>query len=137
MESWAKKLLANKKTTQEDLECLVGILVSTQPAVWKAPVHFRALQRSLLISLMTFWRDKSRSVFFSHASLRDLEWWASRGLRANTVSPWQVPRPTLHIWSDASMYAGGAVTDGGLHFQHSWSEEESRKHINWLELRAA
>ena len=35
------------------------------------------------------------------------------------------------------MYAGGAHTDSGLHFQCSWSEEEARKHINWLELRAA
>jgi hypothetical protein len=35
------------------------------------------------------------------------------------------------------MYAGGAHTDSGLHFQRSWSEKESRKHINWLELRAA
>ena len=51
VESWDKRLLANKKTTQEDLECFVGILVSTQPAVWMAPLHFRALQRSLLISL--------------------------------------------------------------------------------------
>ena len=36
VESWAKALLANKKTTQEDLECFVGNLVNTQPAVWKA-----------------------------------------------------------------------------------------------------
>ena len=136
VESWAKRLLANKKTTQEDLECFVGTLVSTQPAVWKAPLHFRALQRSLLVSLC-IGRNKLRSVFFSHTCLRDLEWCASRGLRANIVSPWRAPKPTLHIWSDASMYAGGAHTDGGLHFQCSWSEEESRKHINWLELRAA
>ena len=40
VESWAKKLLANKKTTQEDLECFVGTLISTTPAVWRAPLHF-------------------------------------------------------------------------------------------------
>ena len=137
VESWAKKLLANKKTTQEDLECFVGTLVSTTPAVWKAPLHYRALQITLLVSLRKFGRDKRRSVFFSHGSLRDLDWWASGGLRANNVSPWRMPSPTLHIWSDASTYAGGAVSDSGSHFQRSWSEEESRKHINWLELRAA
>ena len=27
VESWAKRLLANEKTTQEDLECFVGILI--------------------------------------------------------------------------------------------------------------
>ena len=51
VESWAKRLLANKKTTQEDLECFVGTLISTTPSVWKAPLHYRALQLALLISL--------------------------------------------------------------------------------------
>ena len=35
------------------------------------------------------------------------------------------------------MYAGGGKTDEGLPFQYSWTEQEKRKHINWLELRAA
>ena len=114
----------------------MGTLNSTTPAVWKAPLHYRALQRTLLHSLR-IGRKSRRSVLFSHLDLRDLEWWASGDLRANNVSLWRHPHPTLHIWSDASKYAGGAVDDSGFHFQRSWSEEESRKHINWLELRAA
>ena len=35
------------------------------------------------------------------------------------------------------MYGRGGKTDGGSHFQYTWSEQEKRKHINWLELRAA
>ena len=50
VEARAKKLLAVKKTTQENLECFMGTLISTTPAVWKAPLHYRALQRSLIIS---------------------------------------------------------------------------------------
>ena len=57
-------------------------------------------------------------------------------MRANRTSPWCPPKPTLQIWSDASMYAGGAKTDCGSRFQHTWSEQEAGKHINWLELRA-
>ena len=38
---------------------------------------------------------------------------------------------------DASLYAGGANADCGIPFQHTCSEQEARKHINWLELRAA
>ncbi len=45
--------------------------------------------------------------------------------------------PKLQIWTDASLYGGGSKTDGGSHFQYTWSEQEKRKHINWLELRAA
>ena len=51
VEAWAKKLMALNKTTQDDLECLVGTLVSTAPAVWQAPLHYRNLQHALLISL--------------------------------------------------------------------------------------
>ena len=51
VEAWVKKLMALKKTTQEDLECFVGTLVSTVPAVWQGPLHYRNLQRTLLISL--------------------------------------------------------------------------------------
>ena len=47
VEAWAKKLLTVKKTTQEDLESFVGTLISTTPAVWKASLHYRALQRLL------------------------------------------------------------------------------------------
>ena len=87
VEAWAKKLLAVNKTTQENLECFVGTLISTTPAVWKAPLHYRALQRSLIISLRGG-RSKSKSVRISHPSVvRELNWWASRGLRANRTSP--------------------------------------------------
>ena len=137
VEAWAKKLLAVNKTTQENLECFVGTLISTTPAVWQAPLHYRALQRSLIISLKGG-RSKSKSVRISHPSVvRELNWWASRGLRANRTSPWCPPKPTLQIWMDASMYAGGSKTDSGLHFQRTWSEQEARKHIKWLEVRAA
>ena len=45
------KMDNTQQTTQENLECFVGTLISTTPAVWKAPLHYRALQRSLFISL--------------------------------------------------------------------------------------
>ena len=39
VENWAKKLSAKGSTTQEELECFVCTLISTTPAVWKAPLH--------------------------------------------------------------------------------------------------
>ena len=77
VEAWAKKLLTVNKTTQENLECFVGTLISTTPAVWQAPLHYRALQRSLIISHKGG-RSKSKSVRISHPSLvRELNCWAS------------------------------------------------------------
>ena len=40
--------------------------------------------------------NKSKSVGIFHSSVvKDLNWWASEGLRANRTSPWHPPRPTL------------------------------------------
>ena len=39
VEAWARKLMALKKTTQEDLKCFKGTLVSTVPALWQGPLH--------------------------------------------------------------------------------------------------
>ncbi len=120
VESWAKKLLTLNKTTLENLECFVGILISTTLAVWQAPLHYRALQRSLL-NFLKQGRSKSRSVRISHPCVvRELNSWASGGMRANRTSPWRSPRPTLQIWMDASMYASGRHTDEGLPFQYPW-----------------
>ena len=136
MEAWAKKLMALKKTTQEDPECFVGTLVSTVLAVWTGPLHYRNLQHALLISLKKG-RNPSRSVSISHQLVRELNWWASGGVRANRTSPWCAPKPTLQIWMYASVSGGGGKTDSGESpFQCTWSEQEKRKHINWLELRA-
>ena len=121
VEAWAKKLLAVNITTQENLEFFVGTLISTTTAVGQAPLHYKALKRSLIISLKRG-RSKSKSVRISHPSVvRKLTWWASGGLRANRTSPWRQPKTTLHIWSDTGMYAGGAFTDSGLPFQQTWS----------------
>ena len=52
------------------------------------------------------------------------------GLRANRVNRWTQPKPTLHVWSVACAYAGGAKTNYSAQFQQDWTEEEARKHIN-------
>ena len=111
VEAWAQKLLTVDTTTQENLECFVGTLISTTPAVWQGPLHYRALQTALIISLK-HGRNNRKSVKIFHPLIRrDLHWWASGGLRANRTSPWCSPKPTLQIWTDASKYAAGATTD--------------------------
>ena len=50
---------------------------------------------------------------------------------------WIPPKPSLHIWSNTSTWAGGDSTDHGSNFQHIWTEREKGNYINFLELRAA
>ena len=114
----------------------MGTLVSTAPAVWYAPLYYWNLQRALLISLKKG-RNTKRRISISHQLVRELNWWASGGMRANRISPWRPPTPTHQNWMDASLYGSGGKTDYGSHFQYTWSEQEKGKHINWLELRAA
>ena len=38
IEAWAQKLLAANFSTQENLECFLGTLIRTVPAVWKGPL---------------------------------------------------------------------------------------------------
>ena len=96
------------------MEFIVGTLISTTPTVWKAHLHYRALQRFLIISLKGG-RNKSKGVHISYPCVvRELEWGALRGLRANSISPWLPPKPLINIWLDASLHA-----DSRLHFQCS------------------
>ena len=71
VEARAKQLMAVKETTQETLEYFVGTLVSNVPAVWKGPLHYRSLQRALLISLKKG-RDTKRRISISHQLIREL-----------------------------------------------------------------
>ena len=114
----------------------MGTLVRTVPAIWKGTLHYRGFQLALLCSFKKG-QSKLRRISISYQLLRELKWWASVGMTANRISLWPPPIPTLQIWTDACLYAGGAKTDCGSHFQYTWLEQEQRKHINWLELRAA
>ena len=44
--------------------------------------------------------------------------------RSNRVSLLRLPKPTLHIRSDANPTRGGAHTDSGEIFQHDWMDKE-------------
>ena len=121
MEARAKQLMAVKETTQETLECFVGTLVSTVLAVWKGPLHYRGLQHALLISLKKG-RDTKRRISISHKLVRELNWWASGGMRANRISLWCPPITTHQICTDASLYGSGGKTDRGSHFQYTYPE---------------
>ena len=39
VEAWAQKVVTINIATQENLECFVGTLINTTPAVWQGPLH--------------------------------------------------------------------------------------------------
>ena len=99
--TWTKSLLASPVATQMQLESLVGMMVSVLPACPLAPLHYKALQRVLLGSLIS---GRKQSKLVSLGSLqvkKDLRWWSSdSGFQGNSIVTWTPPKPNVHVWSD-------------------------------------
>ena len=125
------RLLRCPSVQTRTLACLLGKLVATRPAVFTAPLHYRALQ-SLKISALHAQRE---IVPLSQEAINDLRWWSTQ-LHLHCSSPILKLEASVVITSDASLRGWGAVcqeeTTGGL-----WTTEEACSHINLLELKAA
>ena len=113
------------------LACLLGKLVATKPAVFIAPLHYRALQSLKIFAL----HAQQETVALSPEATDNLKWWSTQ-LHLHCSSPILKPEASTVITSDASLKGWGAAcqerTTGGL-----WSTEEACFHINLLELKAA
>ena len=127
---WTSKLLQDLHTTQGELESLVGMLISVSLAVWQSPLHYQALQRTLLESLR-HGRNADRTIKLNHKFAVDLCWLSAKGLRSNKVCSWCMSRPDVTVWSDAIPWAGSAVNDDGFFFQKNWDKAEAKCHINF------
>ena len=131
--------LSMGKITVHDAEKLMGLMESVRPVTPFAALHYRAFQRQLLGSKVNF-RIPSKIIILNPLSKANLLWWtAETGFRANCTARLREAPPTLHIWADASLSAGGAHSSRGEYFQRDWSPQEMvlDPHINLLELRAA
>ena len=127
----ASRLLKLPSVQIKSLACLLGKLVATRPAVFIAPLHYRALQ-SLKIASLHAHREVAP---LSPEAINDLTWWSSQ-LHLHCSSPILKPEASVVITSDASLQGWGAAFQeertGGL-----WTAEEACYHINLLELKAA
>ena len=121
------RLLRRSSVQTRTLACLVGKLVATWPAVFTAPLHYRALQSLKITALHT-----QQEVVLSPEAMKDLRWWSTQ-LHLHCSSPILKPEASVVITSDASWGAVcQEVTTGGL-----WTTGEAGSHINLLELKAA
>ena len=81
---WTSKLLQDIHTTQGEHESLVGTLIFVSLAVWQSPLHYWALQQTLLESLR-HGRNASVIILLNRKCTIDLQWWSTNGLRTNKV----------------------------------------------------
>ena len=139
LRNFCVEIYSKGKITVHNLEKMLGFMESLRPAVPLAALHYRSLQKQLLVAKKGI-RIPRKIVFLSQKSLAELKWWKSpSGFVAQCSAPIREPEPTVNIWSDANLTMGGAHCSRGTFYQRPWSQKELQlqPHINLLEIRAA
>ena len=129
------RLLVFQGITLRNLASLIGLLESSRPAIWRAPLHFRHLQSDLIRGLQMNQESNNAFIALSLSARVELAWWLKHTLNANG-SPVLLPPPDIIITTDASKKGWGAVHQS-LQTNGRWSQRESLHHINYLELKAS
>jgi hypothetical protein len=129
----ARKMLKTTQITTRSLAQLLGLMVAAHPAVLPAPLYYRQLEKQKIRQVQSHGYDSKMSLTFHMKS--DLTWWITH-LKQHNGRNLQISQWDLVIESDASMRGWGAscgeTSTGGR-----WTRNESRNHINFLELLAA
>ena len=130
------RILRKQSISVAELWCLLGKMEASRFAVPVAPpLHYRGLQYLLHDNLVpNSVLDHLPPVPLSPWAQTDLVWWTS-ATPSTFRSSLLVPPVTVSMATDASRAGWGAVcgnrTTGGR-----WHPDESKNHINWLEMRA-
>ena len=133
-----RKVINAGSLSVKDLQCLMGSLESTRPAVRVAPLHYRKTQALLVTATKKKWPMK-KVLKISELVKVELTWW-SQSLPSFRSSPMRDPPAEISIWSDAATSEGcgwGGHSSLGDTVQGIWSDKERELHINVLETMGA
>lgn len=121
-----------RNVTIRDVCSLAGSFVAYSAGTQWGKLHYRKLDRDIQTALKK--NCGNFDAFMSISSgIDNIKWWLTK---SKEVPFYFGPRkPDLEIFSDASNKGWGChcmnMSTGGR-----WSDEESKNHINWLELKA-
>ena len=128
-------LLFNPLTTPRQVMHLLGLLASTEKLVPQGRLHMRHLQFHLRRNYNCHLKGALDSPFTLDPSVKvHLRWWL---LRNNVMAqaPLHPPKYVTSIYTDASAQGWGAHCARMIAQDH-WSTQQSKLHINVLELKA-
>ncbi|XP_077989926.1 uncharacterized protein LOC144444386 [Glandiceps talaboti] len=127
-------LMAKHWPTIRDVAEVIGLIVSNFPGAQYGPLHYRSLEIDKTEALKAKAGNFDARMALSDLSKKDLQWWIENIDTANC--PVSHRLPNIVMQSDASLKGWGACrshkSTGGR-----WTLEESRHHINYLEILAA
>ena len=131
-----KIFLQKTSVSARDFLSLLGQLNAAADFVMLGRLHLRSLQ----ISLHKLWQPQKfpldHQIGLTSKILQHLKWWLQEDLYLHEI-PMKIDPPSHTIFTDASLSGWGAhVEPEGLLFHGLWTEDQSRLHINVLEMKA-
>lgn len=127
-------VMRRKKCVIRIFAKVTGKLVSICPAVRYGWLHLKPFERAKYRALKQSQGDYNKIMEIPESLLSDISWWLNKiPLARNTLKS---PKFEIEIFSDASLTGWGAHC-AGISSHGLWSRDESKMHINFLELKAA
>ena len=120
----------------KDFLSLLGQLNAAADLVILGRLHLRPLQRSLHNQWQPQKLPLCHQTHITTEILQHLKWWLQEDCYRQGI-PLKIDPPSHTIFTDASLSGWGAhVEPEGLLFHGVWTEDQSRLHINVLEMKA-
>ena len=119
-----------------DFLSLLGQLGAAADFVMLGRLHLRPLQMSLLSQWRPHKLPLNHQIGVTTEILHHLKWWQREDLFLQGV-PLKIDPPSHSMFTDTSHTGWGAhVEPEGLLYHGVWTEDQSRLHINVLEMKA-
>ena len=131
--SACQMLLSRSYVSIREVAQVIGLLVSSLPAVQYGPLFYRNIEIDKNEALHKSKGNFEAQMQLSPESREDLSWWVRTLPQA--YKQIDVPNPDIEVTTDASNIGWGAVCLGET-TQGLWSESEKLRHINELEILA-
>ena len=124
-----------KSKTQliRDVACLLGLIVSSFPAVKYGPLLYRCLEIEKTKALKQNRGDFDARMCLSYESKEEISWW-NDNILGSMKSICLSQNPEFVVRTDASLQGWGAFLDSSVGGR--WAVEEKNCHINVLEIKA-
>ena len=112
---------------------VIGKIVASFPGVMYGPLYYRYLERDKSQALKKEKGNFDAYMVLSPKAKSELHWWVSNVEGAYQTLDREAPQ--VQIFTDASLSGWGAECQGKS-TGGQWTEAESKKHINYLEMFA-
>ena len=128
-----QQLLKKSIISIREVAQVIGLLVSSLPAVQYGPLFYRSLEIDKNTALQQNNGNYEANMTLSSESISELRWWVTN--LPTACKSITMDNPDIEMATDASKLGWGAVCNGQS-AQGMWSPFEKQKHINELELLA-